>query len=94
MDHHQHARAIAETVAAGLDARGVALTGSVATGADHPDSDIDLIAVTDRPADLEIRSVEGRMVTIGWKTPRPSAAPSTAPPRPAWPSRPGGPPTS
>ena len=63
VDHTQHARAIAATVAA----RGVALTGSVAAGTDHPDSDIDLIALTDTSRDIEIRSVEGRMVTIGWK---------------------------
>lgn len=70
MDHHQHARAVAGAVAENLEARAVALTGSVATGADHPDSDIDLIAVTDRPRQAEVRSVEGRMVTIGWKSPQ------------------------
>lgn len=69
MDHTRTARSIAETTAAALAARGVALTGSIATGTDHPDSDIDLIALTDTDRETEIRSVEGRMVTIDWKSP-------------------------
>lgn len=68
MDHTRAARSIAETTAAALAARAVALTGSIATGTDHPDSDIDLIALTETPRETEIRSVEGRMVTIGWKS--------------------------
>ncbi|WP_026924723.1 nucleotidyltransferase domain-containing protein [Glycomyces arizonensis] len=68
MDHTRGARAIAETTTAALTARAVALTGSIAAGTDHPDSDIDLIAVADAPGETEIRSVEGRMVTIEWKT--------------------------
>ncbi len=68
VDHTRHARRLAEALAGELTARGVALTGSIATGTDHPDSDIDLVAVAETAREDQIRSVEGRMVTIGWKT--------------------------
>nr|WP_277605700.1 nucleotidyltransferase domain-containing protein [Glycomyces sp. L485] len=63
------------------------MTGSIAFGTDHPDSDIDLIAVTDTPGDLDVFDIDGRMVTIGRKTPeqidaafdQPSEAPVAVP---------------
>jgi predicted nucleotidyltransferase len=66
--HTRRARAVAESLAGELDARAVALTGSVASGTDHPDSDIDLVAVVEADRGTEIRSVQGRMVTIAWKS--------------------------
>jgi hypothetical protein len=51
------------------DALGVALFGSVATGTDHPHSDIDLIVAVTDDTGVRVRHVEGRMVTLSRKTP-------------------------
>jgi hypothetical protein len=72
---------IAERLAAELapDATGIALVGSVANGTDHPHSDIDLILATDSGTGVQVRQVEGRMVTLTRKTPGDLAAAFTRP---------------
>lgn len=81
MHHREHARAIAERLAAelGPDVIGVALFGSVAAGTDHPHSDIDLIVAADTDPGVRVRQVEGRMVTLTRKTPADLAAAFTRP---------------
>lgn len=71
MRHTDLARALADRLAADLAAAtdGIALVGSVAHGTDHPHSDIDLILAAESPAGVEIRQVEGRMVTLTRKSP-------------------------
>lgn len=71
MHHHDQALAIAERLAADLapGADGIGLFGSVATGTDHPHSDIDLILAVPAGPGTEVRQVEGRMVTLTRKTP-------------------------
>lgn len=71
MHHHDHALAIAARLAAehAPTALGIGLFGSVAAGTDHPHSDIDLILATDTSADTAVQQVEGRMVTLTWKSP-------------------------
>lgn len=68
------AREIADEVAVrlvGSGADAAVLTGSVATGTDHPDSDIDLIAVVRPGTDLTPSTgtvVRGRLVTVDVRT--------------------------
>ncbi|THV33430.1 nucleotidyltransferase domain-containing protein [Glycomyces buryatensis] len=66
----QSPNAIAEHLAHDLaaDTIGIALTGSIATGTDHPDSDIDLIAIAQAGRDDQTQSLAGRLVTITWTT--------------------------
>ncbi|GAA2308407.1 hypothetical protein GCM10009853_077290 [Glycomyces scopariae] len=80
MHHRDHALAIAaRTAAAEPDALAVALVGSVATGTDHPHSDIDLIAAARTDPGTRVLHVEGRMVTLTRKTPADLAAALTRP---------------
>lgn len=81
MHHSHHARAVAERVATELnaDAIGVALFGSVAKGTDHPHSDIDLIVAAENDPGVQVRQVEGRMVTLSRKSPADLAAAFTHP---------------
>jgi len=81
VDHSHHAAAIAERLATELAAEtvGIALFGSVAKGTDHPDSDIDLILAVTAGEGVEVRQVEGRMVTLTRKTPEALKAAFTHP---------------
>lgn len=81
MHHSHHARAVAARVATELspDAIGIALFGSVAKGTDHPHSDIDLIVADEHDPGVQVRQVEGRMVTLSRKSPADLAAAFTHP---------------
>ncbi|GAA1690856.1 hypothetical protein GCM10009830_43210 [Glycomyces endophyticus] len=80
MHHRDHALAIAAAVAgAEPDALAVALVGSVATGTDHPHSDIDLIAAAATGPGTRVLHVEGRMVTLTRAAPDDLAAALTRP---------------
>ncbi|SDD01853.1 nucleotidyltransferase domain-containing protein [Glycomyces harbinensis] len=81
MDHSSHARRLAARLAAELApaATGIALLGSVANGTDHPDSDIDLVIAAHGPERVDVRQVEGRMVTLTRKSPEALAAALTHP---------------
>ncbi|MEU5871331.1 nucleotidyltransferase domain-containing protein [Glycomyces sp. NPDC047369] len=81
MDHTAHAIVIAERHAAAEapSTLGIALVGSVATGTDHPHSDIDLIAAADTGPGTRVLHIEGRMVTVTRKTPADLAASLTRP---------------
>lgn len=71
MDHTEQALAIAGRVAASLAPAsiGIALFGSVAKGTDHAASDIDLMIATTAGEGVQVRQVEGRMVTLTRNTP-------------------------
>ncbi|MDA1360135.1 nucleotidyltransferase domain-containing protein [Glycomyces luteolus] len=81
MPHHLEAARIAAIVAAELAPAsiGIALFGSVANGTDHPHSDIDLILAADGASGVQVKQVEGRMVTLTRKTPDDLAAAFTRP---------------
>lgn len=64
----EHARRLADELMA-RGAIGVALVGSVAAGTDHPDSDLDLLALVSEHRPHEYFTRGGRLVSLSWLTP-------------------------